>query len=47
MEFREEIQNPESYLRLRAQDYVAVIALHEEKITIVNQIRIALNINED
>jgi 8-oxo-dGTP pyrophosphatase MutT (NUDIX family) len=38
------IQSPEPYLHLRTQDYVAVIALHEEKITLVKQFRIALNI---
>ena len=36
--------NPEPYMHLRTQDYVAIIALHENKITLVKQFRIALNI---
>lgn len=36
--------NPEPYLHLRTQDYVAIIALHENRITFVKQFRIALNI---
>ncbi len=34
----------EPYLHLRTQDYVAIIALNENKITLVRQFRIALNI---
>lgn len=34
----------EPYVHLRTQDYIAVIALYENKITLVKQFRIALNI---
>lgn len=37
-------ESPEPYLHLRTQDYVAIIALHEDRITLVKQFRIALNI---
>lgn len=37
-------ESPEPYLHLRTQDYVAIIALHENRITLVKQFRIALNI---
>jgi 8-oxo-dGTP pyrophosphatase MutT (NUDIX family) len=36
--------NTEPYLHLRTQDYVAVIAIFENKITLVKQFRIALNL---
>lgn len=36
--------SPEPYLHLRTQDYVAVIALHKNRITLVKQFRIALNL---
>ena len=38
------IESPEPYLHLRTQDYVAIIALFENKITLVKQFRIALDI---
>ncbi len=37
-------ESTEPYLHLRTQDYVAIIAIHENKITLVKQFRIALNI---
>ena len=37
-------ESTEPYLHLRTQDYVAIIAMHENKITLVKQFRIALNI---
>ena len=36
-------ESPEPYLHLRTQDYVAIIALFENRITLVKQFRIALN----
>ena len=38
------IESSEPYLHFRTQDYVAVIAIYENKITLVKQFRIALNI---
>lgn len=38
------VESSEPYLHLRTQDYVAIIAIHENKITLVKQFRIALNI---
>jgi 8-oxo-dGTP pyrophosphatase MutT (NUDIX family) len=38
------IESSEPYLHLRTQDYVAIIAVYENKITLVKQFRIALNI---
>jgi len=38
------IESPEPYLHLRTQDYVAIIAIYENKVTLVKQFRIALNI---
>ncbi len=38
------VDNPQPYLHLRTQDYVAVIALHEDQLTLVKQFRIALDI---
>jgi 8-oxo-dGTP pyrophosphatase MutT (NUDIX family) len=37
-------ESSEPYLHLRTQDYVAVIAIFENKITLVKQFRIALNL---
>ena len=37
-------ESSEPYLHLRTQDYVAIIAIFENKITLVKQFRIALNI---
>jgi len=37
-------ESPDPYLHLRTQDYVAIIALFETRITLVKQFRIALNI---
>lgn len=37
-------ESPHPYLHLRTQDYVAIIALYEDKLTLVKQFRIALNI---
>lgn len=37
-------ERDEPFLHLRTQDYVAIIALYENKITLVKQFRIALNI---
>lgn len=36
--------SPEPHLHLRTQDYVAIIALYEDKITLVKQFRVALNV---
>jgi len=38
------IESPEPYPHLRTQDYVAIIAMFENRITLVKQFRIALNI---
>ena len=37
-------ESSEPYLHLRTQDYVAIIAIFENKITLVKQFRIALNL---
>jgi 8-oxo-dGTP pyrophosphatase MutT (NUDIX family) len=39
---RSDDSNP--YVHFRTQDYVAIIALHEEKLALVKQFRIALNL---
>jgi len=38
------LDTPYPFIHLRTQDYVAVIAMFEDKITLVKQFRIALNI---
>jgi len=37
-------KDPDPYVHLRTQDYVAIIAIFENRITLVKQFRIALNI---
>lgn len=37
-------ESPDPFLHLRTQDYVAIIAMFENRITLVKQFRIALNI---